>query len=125
RWQRKWARSWAGINTRRPCRPTYRPRVEALEDRCVPSTLTVTKADDDVNEKHTPRWAVANAVSGDTILLSARLEDTPIVLTHGELVLEQDVIIRTEGNTPDRVSGGGMSRVFEVAAGAARASRRP
>src|SRR5262249_59632003 len=39
------------------------------------------------------------------------------------LGLEQDVISRTEGNTPDRVSGGGMSRVYEVAAGTTVAFR--
>src|SRR5262249_34251857 len=55
--------------------------IEALEDRCVPSTFAVVKADDNVVEHGTLRWAVANAVSGDTILIAADLKDTPIVLT--------------------------------------------
>lgn len=38
RWQRKGARFGDGTSNRRPCRPTYRPRFEALEDRCVLST---------------------------------------------------------------------------------------
>jgi hypothetical protein len=89
-----------------------------LEGRCVPSTLTVNRAADDVTEKHTLRWAVANAVSGDEIQITAALKDTPIVLTQGELVLNQNVTIEGVGNVAETVSGGGTSRVFEIAAGA-------
>jgi hypothetical protein len=117
RWQRKGVRSGAGTSGQRSCRLTFRPRFEALEDRCVPSTLTVNKADDDVTEKHTLRWAVANAVSGDEIQITAALKDTPIVLTQGELVLNQNVTIEGVGNVAETISGGGASRVFEVAAG--------
>jgi hypothetical protein len=117
RWQLKALRSGAGLSRRCSSRPTYRPRVELLEDRCVPSTLTVNKADDDVTEKHTLRWAVANAVSGDEIQITAALKNTPIVLTQGELVLSQNVTIEGVGNVAETVSGGGTSRIFEVAAG--------
>jgi predicted outer membrane repeat protein len=93
-------------------------RLEALEDRCVPSTFAVVSADDNVAEMHTLRWAVAHAVSGDSILIAADLKDTPIVLTQGELFLNQSVTIEGLGNVAETISGGGMSRVFEVAAGA-------
>ena len=42
--------------------PGFRPRLEALEDRCVPSTLAVTNSGDDVNMRgmggQTPLHAV-------------------------------------------------------------------
>jgi hypothetical protein len=93
-------------------------RLEQLEDRCIPATLAVVNADDNVAEAHTLRWAVANAVSGDTILIAPDLKNTPIVLTQGELVLNQDVTIKGAGNAPETISGDGLSRVFEIGAGA-------
>src|SRR5205085_4182415 len=41
-----------------------------------------------------------------------------IVLTQGELLLSQNVAIKSAGNHQIMISGGGLSRVFEVAAGA-------
>ena len=78
----------------------------------------VTRAGDSITEPGTLRYEVANAVSGDTILLSAKLQGTPIVLTHGELVLNLDMTIRAAGDDPATISGGGTSRIFEIAAGA-------
>src|SRR6266852_1446206 len=103
-------------SSRRPAKRKL--RLEALEDRCVPSTFAVTNADDNVAEMHTLRWAVANAASGDTILVTAAVKDTPIVLTQGELLLTQSVTIEGVSNVDETVSGGGTSRIFEVAAGA-------
>src|SRR5262249_9237341 len=93
-----------------------RPFLEALEDRTVPSTLAVTNSGDDVTVKGTLRYAVAHAGSGDTIQLTGAVKD-PIVLTQGEPLLYKDLTIRAVGNHPATVSGGGTSRVFEVAAG--------
>src|SRR5262249_35002687 len=97
-------------------RSSVRLTLEALEDRAVPSSLAVYRFDDDVAERGTLRWAVAHATDGDTIRLSANLADTPIVLSHGELLLSQDVPIEAVGQQPVTVSGGGVSRIFEVAA---------
>jgi hypothetical protein len=94
-----------------------RPRLEILEDRTVPATLLVTQSGDDGTVPGTLRYAVGHAVSGDTILISATLFGTPIVLTNGELLLNKDLTIESEGTNPETVSGGGTSRVFEVAAG--------
>src|SRR5262245_56313517 len=76
------------------------PRLDALQDRTVPSTLAVYRADDDVAQRGTLRWAVANATDGDTIRLAGNLADTPIVLSHGELLLSQDVTIEPVGQQP-------------------------
>src|SRR5713101_2445871 len=91
--------------------------LEALEDRCVPSTLTVTSSSDDITLNHTLRYAVAHAQSGDTILLTAAIT-APIVLTHGELVLSQNVTIKSVPTQTPTISGNGMSRIFEISAGA-------
>src|SRR5438552_18075791 len=49
-----------------PRRADWLPRLEALEDRIVPSTLTVTSAADD-SSAGTLRAVLGNAQSGDTI----------------------------------------------------------
>jgi hypothetical protein len=112
--------AWRGQHKLRklPSRPTprFRPRLEALEDRCVPSTLPVTSPVDDVNVQGTLRYDIAHAQSGDTILLTGAVQ-SGIVLTQGELVLNQNVTITSEGNQQIMISGGGNSRVFEVATG--------
>ena len=100
---------------RRPSRTL--PTLEALEDRCVPSTLAVTSGDDNVAEVGTLRFAVAHAQSGDTILLTKAVKNG-ITLTQGDLVLSQNVTIAALGDQPITISGGGNSRIFEVNAGA-------
>lgn len=99
-------------------KPGFRPRLEALEDRTVLSTFAVTSSADDVNQAGTLRYAVAHASSGDTILIAADLKNNPIVLMHGELVLNSDVTIRGVGNVSETISGGGLSRLFEIEGGA-------
>src|SRR5262245_34265500 len=101
---------------RAPTSRGARPHLEALEDRTVPSTLTVTSSADDVTRNHTLRYAVAHAQDGDTIQLTAAVKD-PIVLTQGELLLSHSVTIRSVPARTPTISGGGHSRVFEVAAG--------
>ena len=108
------------VQTRRPspnARRGFRPLLEALEDRLTPSTLLVTSIADDVNQPGTLRYDVANAQSGDTILLTEAVQ-SGIVLTQGELTLNQNVTITTADNNQIMISGDGLSRVFEVATGA-------
>jgi hypothetical protein len=92
-------------------RRSFRPRLEALEDRRVPVIWTVISPADNINQPGTLRWAVAQASNGDTIEIKTSQE---IVLTQGELYLSHDVTIDTV--TPfERISGDHLSRVFEVA----------
>jgi hypothetical protein len=95
----------------------FRPRLAVLEDRCLLSTLTVTSSADDVTQNHTLRYAVAHAQSGDRIQLTAAIK-SPIVLTQGELVLSRDVTIESVPARTPTISGNGISRVFEISAGA-------
>jgi hypothetical protein len=81
------------------------------------STLTVTSSGDDGTQRGTLPYAVAHAQSGDTILLTDAVKN-PIVLTHGELVLSQDVTITSVPSRTPTISGDGQSRIFEIAAGA-------
>jgi hypothetical protein len=94
-----------------------RPALEVLEDRCVPSTLTVTRSADDVTQNHTLRYAVVHARSGDTIQITAAVK-APIVLTHGELILSQNVTIASVPASTPTISGDAISRVFEISTGA-------
>src|SRR5262249_47553362 len=66
----------------------------------------------------TLRYAVANAQNGDNILLKSNDLTAGIVLTTGtELLLDKDLTIRPTGSDLVTVSGGGATRVFEVASG--------
>ncbi len=108
------------VQTERPSpdrRRSFRPHVATLEHRLVLSTLTVTSSGDDPTDKHSLRYAVTHAQNGDTIQLTAAIK-SPIVLTHGELVLNNNVTIESVPSRTPTISGDGMSRVFEISAGA-------
>jgi predicted outer membrane repeat protein len=96
-------------------RGSFRPRLEALEDRWVPATLNVTSSAD-TGAVGTLRWAVgvADANPGDTIDI---LTTQPIVLTQGQLLLSQSTTVEATAGRAT-ISGDGLSRVFEVGPGA-------
>jgi predicted outer membrane repeat protein len=87
-----------------------------LEDRMVPSTLTVTSSADD-GSAHTLRWAVDNAQSGDTIRITAAVKD-PIDLMKGELYLASSVTIQSVPSRTPTIDAEGNSRIFAIAPGA-------
>src|SRR5215471_16576158 len=91
----------------RPAQRSFRPCVEGLEQRWVPSTLRVNhdfnihSALDATSQHGTLSWAVANAQNGDIILLTADAARNGIVLPQGELILtQQNLTIETEAGQP-------------------------
>jgi hypothetical protein len=93
-------------------RATFRPTLEALEGRIVPSTLTVTSAAD--SGAGSLRADIAAAQAGDTIAFAPSLAGQTITLTSGELVINKSLTIQGPGAGLLAISGGNTSRVFEV-----------
>jgi hypothetical protein len=96
---------------RRPA-PRFRPHLETLEGRDVPSTLTVTNTLD--SGAGSLRAEVTAARSKDTIVFAPGLEGQTITLTSGQLDITQDLTVQGPGAGLLAVSGGNNSRVFEV-----------
>jgi hypothetical protein len=84
-----------------------------LEERCVPSTLTVTNTLD--SGAGSLRAAIDGAHNGETIVFAPSLDGRTITLTSGELLIRHDVTIAGPGAGELTVSGNKASRVFEVA----------
>jgi hypothetical protein len=99
-------------------RPRQRPRLEVLEDRTVPSTLTVTSAADD-GSAGTLRGVLAGAQSGDTIQFAHQLRGQTIILTQGQLEVSQSLGIDGPGADRLTISGNAASRIFAIDGGAA------
>jgi predicted outer membrane repeat protein len=93
----------------------FRPQLETLERRDVPSTLTVTNILD--SGAGSLRADIAAAQSGDTIAFSKSLKGQTITLAGGELLVNKNLTIQGLGAGQLAISGGNSSRVFEVAAG--------
>jgi hypothetical protein len=74
---------------------TFRPTLEALEDRCVPSTLKVTNTAD--SGPGSLRDEIAQATSVDKIVFSNKLDGQTITLTSGELVISKNLSINGDG----------------------------
>jgi predicted outer membrane repeat protein/parallel beta-helix repeat protein len=90
----------------------FRPQLESLDDRLVPSTLTVTNAAD--SGAGSLRADIAAAKSGDTIVFAPSLVGQTITLTSGELSITTGVTIQGPAADQLTVSGNNQSRVFEV-----------
>ncbi len=107
-------RSPRGRTPHRPAPPHFRPRLEALEERWLPSTLTVTSAAD--SGAGSLRADIAAAHNGDTIVFAPSLDGQTITLTSGELLIKHNLTIAGPAAGQLTVSGNHASRVFELAA---------
>jgi hypothetical protein len=100
----------------------FRPCVETLEGRVLPSTLTVLNTND--SGPGSLRAAIAAAQNGDTIAFDPSLNGQAINLTSGQLVIEKSLAIEGPGTSayPFRealvVSTLLKSRIFDVLPGA-------
>ena len=117
--QRRGGRGTVEARKRRRMRPT----LMALEDRRLLSTFTVTSTLDD-GSAGTLRWAVgqANSAGGaETIAFDKTVFKTPQTITLTGTQLELSDTTGTETITGPKagvtVSGGGLSRVFQVDGG--------
>jgi len=97
--------------SRKPLR--FRPQLEALEDRWLPSTLTVTSLKD--SGPHSLRAEIAAAQPNDVIVFSSELDGQTIKLTSGELGITKNLTIQGPGAGQLTISGNNSSRVFDVA----------
>ena len=100
--------SWLGDrNPKRRSPVRFRPRLEALDDRLVPSTLTVTSnLDSGVAGDGSLRGEIAAAKSGDTIVFDPSLSGQTIylypsinnVVPDGEMVINKNLTIQGPGS---------------------------
>jgi hypothetical protein len=123
------SRKWEGFPIR-PTAPRFRPRLEMLEDRCVPSTLTVTNTLD--SGMGSLRYEIAQAHNNDTIVFNfgkhgnINYNNYPhtVTLTSGELVINKNLTIQgpgagvltitSEPYTNELFQQENGSRIFEV-----------
>ena len=96
-------------------RSRFRPSLEALEERWVPSTITVTSVAD--SGKGTLRNAINNASGGDTINFAPGLIGQTITLSKNELEIDKNLTIVGPGAGSLSVSGGNTVRVFNIDSG--------
>jgi len=98
---------------------SFRPQLESLEDRRVPSTLTVTNNLD--SSLGSLRAEISAAQNGDTIVFESSLKGQTITLQGNELYINKSLNIESPGAKNLAISGGSQSgstgywRVFEVA----------
>jgi hypothetical protein len=91
------------------------PRPEILEDRTLPSTLTVLNALD--SGAGSLRAAITAAKSGDTIVFAPSLDGQTITLTSDQLTISKSLDIEGPGAGLLAVSGNDTFRVFDITQG--------
>jgi hypothetical protein len=104
----------AGSTRCLPVRRSRRLQIEALEERWVPATLTVTNLNDD-GRVFSLRETMMRAQPRDTINFAPGLHGT-ITLFMGSLVVQKDVTIQGPGADQITISGNNRFTVFYVSA---------
>src|SRR5215469_13265088 len=94
--------AWPRAQRRRTI-PRFPPRLEALEDRWLPSTLTVTSPKD--HGPGTLRGEIAAAKANDVIVFSRKMDGQTITLTGGELDITKNLTIQGPGAGQLKISG--------------------
>ena len=103
-------------NRRRPA--LFRPTLEGLEERTVPSVYHVTtNADSGLGSLRSAVDAANTNIGADKIAFDASLSGKTIALTSGELLITEDLKINGLCAGQLTVSGGNISRVFEAVTG--------
>jgi hypothetical protein len=110
--KRRAALSRRSVRENRIQRLRFRPRLEELECRNLPSTLTVLNNAD--NGTGSLRNTIAAAQNGDAIVFDSSLAGQTITLTSGELAFNQSLRITGLGADQLTISGNGASRVFDL-----------
>jgi hypothetical protein len=116
--------SFSSLTSRRPRvrrrTPQVRLGLEVLEDRSVPSVVTVTSASDDPTDTGSLRYALNNATSGEIIDFAAGVRTIDLSST---LNIGVDVAITNDrGAGPVTIDGGGQFTVFTILASSVTAS---
>src|SRR5262249_43305552 len=118
RWLKPGSGSRRRSRDRRPRaarRSSFVPRLEALEDRTLPSTWTVLNNLD--SGDGSLRAVIAAAQSGDQIVFDPSLNGQTITLTSGQLAITKNLDIEGLGADQLTVSGNHASRIFNISGG--------
>lgn len=115
-WFRKFQSNTLRRLTCRKSASSFRPQMEGLEDRSLPSTFTVLNLNDSGPDSLRAAVAAADGTSGAVINFAPSLHGT-IALTSGQLNLTSNMTINGTGANKLTVSGSNHSRVFDVGPG--------
>ena len=96
-------------------RRSFAPHLEILEDRTLPSTLTVLNNLD--SGAGSLRASITNAKSGDTIVFALSLDGQTITLTSDQITISKSLDIEGPGASLLGISGNDTFRVFDITNG--------
>jgi hypothetical protein len=102
---------------KRSAKASFRPRLEVLEYRTLPSTFTVLNLADSGTGSLRAAVLAANANPGPDVVEFAKSVKGTITLTTGELLVSGDLKIDGPGTSKLTVNGNDASRVFDVVGG--------